>query len=134
MPLEEAEDYLALVAQGQQTAWITEVLARSEYGSLAEVEAALAQTEVNDETLETEGRLMYTSVEGDRLELIDDPSRRAGIARINGREQSRSETPVLESPYVNQSLWSGRLRVDDPQLGTWELQLKPGRPRWTDSD
>ncbi|MFO8039183.1 MAG: hypothetical protein R6U67_06995 [Sodalinema sp.] len=134
MPLEEAEDYLALVAQGQQTAWITEVLARSEYGTLADVEAALAQTVVNDETLETAGRLIYTSVEGDRLELIDDPSRRAGIARINGTEQSRTDTPVLESPYVNQPLWSGRLRVDNPQLGTWELQLKPGRPRWTDSD
>ena len=134
MPLDEAEDYLGLVAQGRHTAWVTEVLARSDYETLADVEAALAQTVVNDETLETSGKLIYTSVEGDRLELIADPSLRLGLRRINGQQQVLRDTPVLESPYVNQALWSGRLRVDDPQLGTWELQLKPGQPRWTDSD
>lgn len=134
VPLEEAEEHLALVAQGEQTAWITEVLARSEYETLAEVEAALAQTQVNDETLETEGRLMYTSVEGDRLELMADPSLRLGLGRINGQQQSLTDNPVLESPYVNQPLWSGRLTVEDPQSGMWELQLRPGQPRWRDSD
>ncbi|WP_159788908.1 hypothetical protein [Sodalinema gerasimenkoae] len=134
MPLEEAEEHLALVAQGGHMAWVTEVLASSEYETLAEVEAALAQTRVHDENLQASGQLIYTSVEGDRLELIADARLRVGIRRINGVEQSLTDNPVLESPYVNQPLWSGRLTVDDPQLGSWELQLKPGQPRWSDPD
>ncbi|TVR08067.1 MAG: hypothetical protein EA395_11845, partial [Phormidium sp. GEM2.Bin31] len=134
MPLEEAEEHLALVAQGGHTAWVTEVLSGSEYETLAEVEAALAQTRVNDENLQASGQLIYTSVEGDRLELIADARLRVGIRRINGVEQSLTDNPVLESPYVNQPLWSGRLTVEDPQLGSWELQLKPGQPRWSDPD
>ncbi|WP_353656239.1 hypothetical protein [Geitlerinema sp. P-1104] len=134
MPLEEADEHLALVAQGNHTAWITEVLAASEYETLEQVEAALAQTQVNDENLSASGQLIYSSVEGDRLELIADSRLRAGIRRINGVKQSLTDNPVLESPYVNQPLWSGRLTVEDPQLGTWELQLKPGQPRWHDPD
>ncbi len=134
IPLEEAEEHLALVAQGNHTAWITEVLAASEYETLEQVEAALAQTQVNDENLSASGQLIYSSVEGDRLELIADSRLRAGIRRINGVKQSLTDNPVLESPYVNQPLWSGRLTVEDPQLGTWELQLKPGQPRWHDPD
>jgi hypothetical protein len=130
---EKAEDYLALAALGENTAWIVDVASVDEYPTIEALQAALDEVEIEDENWDSQGELAYTSLAGDRLQLRYETGAPLGTATVNGERRQRLATPVLESPYVNQDLNSGRLEVNDPEFGRWQLQLQPGRPVWQEN-
>ncbi|MDC0831963.1 hypothetical protein POG22_02915 [Geitlerinema sp. CS-897] len=128
------EDYLALVAQGTNTAWITDVARVADYPTFDGLTEALGETEISDANLASRGEIGYTSLAGDRIQMQYAPDRAIADATINGRDRDLSERPVLESPYVNQDLNSGRLDIQIPNSKLWRLRLTPSQPVWETSD
>ncbi|MGC9502292.1 hypothetical protein [Baaleninema sp.] len=128
------ENYLALVAQGTNTAWITDAARVTDYPTFDRLTEALGKTEISDENWVSDGEIGYTSLAGDRLEMRYAPDRPVAEATINGRDRDLGQVPVFESPYVNQDLESGVLTVRIPDSGLWKLRLTPSQPIWETSD
>lgn len=127
---EKAENYLALAALGDNTAWIVDVASVDDYPTAEALQVALDEVEIEADNWDSQGELAYTSLAGDRLQLRYESGSPLGTATVNGTRRQYLGVPVLESPYVNQDLNSGRLEVNDPRLGRWQLQLQPGKPVW----
>ncbi|MDJ0554754.1 MAG: hypothetical protein QNJ68_09995 [Microcoleaceae cyanobacterium MO_207.B10] len=124
------KDYQALVATGRQTAWVTDVAQVANFADFESLKRALNKTQVDDGEWESQGRLSYLSLAGDRIVMTYEPNGAIGNAVINGKKRILEEWPVLDSPYVRQELYSGLLEVDDPQLGKWELRNTLMGPEW----
>ncbi|MBP0000213.1 MAG: hypothetical protein J7641_14645 [Cyanobacteria bacterium SID2] len=120
---EDRSEAMALVAQGGNTAWITDVASVADYPTFDRLVEALEKNAVVDEAWESQGILSYTNFGGDRLEMTYAPDRPVATARINGVDRALQDRPVLDSPYANQPLNSGTLVVQTPQFGLWELHL-----------
>lgn len=116
------EDYQALAAQGKQTAWVTDVARMADFADFESLKRGLDQTQINDGEWESQGRLSYLSLAGDRMVMTYQPDGAIGDAVINGEKRILEGWPVLESPYVRQELYSGLLELDNPQLGKWGLR------------
>lgn len=123
------KDYQALVASGDKTAWITDVARVAEYPDFKSLTAALDRTKISDRQWENQGKLTYTSLEGNTLEMTYEPNGGIGRASINGKERILKDWPVLESPYVREALNSGVLEVLSPQ-GNWRLRATLNGPKW----
>lgn len=130
---EKYSDYQVLAANGNQTAWITDVVSTADYPDLDSVKAALDNTEVNDKEWQSQGKLTYKSLAGDRLSLSYNPDGGVGLGRINGEDRILENWPVLSSPYLNQDLYSGLLELDYPGGDypgvEWRLEMTPNNPK-----
>ena len=124
------KDYMALVAKGKQTAWITDVGRVADFPDFESLKQGLDKTLVDDSEWKNEGRLSYLSLAGDRIMMTYEQDGAIGDAVINGKKRILNDWPVLDSPYVRQELYSGFLEVEDPQLGKWELRGKLMGPEW----
>jgi len=127
---DKLSDYLALAAVGQNTAWVVDVAATSDYPTLEDLGRALAATEIDDARWNSAGELSYTSLSGDRLTLEYAPTALLGRATIDGEEPRYAEAAVLESPYVNEGFNSGRLTIRVPDSADWQLDYRASRPCW----
>ena len=125
---EQDADYQVLAANGNQTAWITDVVSTSDYPDFESLKEALDNTEVNDTEWQSQGKLSYKSLAGDRLSLTYNPNGGVGLGRINGENLVLENWPVLSSPYLNQDLYSGLLQLDYPG-SKWRLQMPPPNPK-----
>lgn len=123
------KDYQALAAIGTNTAWITDIASIADYPDFKSLTRALDRAQIDDRDWETNGRLAYRSLEGDRLEMTYEPNGGVGRARIDGRDRILKDWPVLDSPYVRQELNSGVLDVVSPE-GNWRLRATPIGPIW----
>lgn len=128
--LEKYDDYQALVAQGKETAWITDVARVADYNSLAELKEALDKTEIDDSSWADIGKLTYKSLQGDRLSLTYNPQGGIGKGEINGKERVVENLPVLDSPYVQEKLNSGILSITIPGYQKWQLRQTINGPEW----
>lgn len=122
-------DYQTLVANGINTAWITDAARVADYPDFLSLTRALDRTKVDTRELASIGKLTYTSIEGDRLEMTYEPNSGISRASINGRERILKDWPVLSSPYVQQELNSGLLEVFSPEE-KWCLRATPIGPKW----
>lgn len=125
---EKNSDYQVLAANGNQTAWITDVVSTTDYPDLDALKKALDRTEVNDTEWQSQGKLTYKTLAGDRLSLTYVPDSGVGLGRINGEEVRLQNWPVFSSPYLNQDLYSGLLELDYPG-GQWRLDMNPPKPK-----
>lgn len=125
----EHEDHQALVAQGKRTAWITDIASVRDYPTFAQLKEALDGTTVSDRDWQSQGKLEYTGLNGDRLEM----TYTSNIRRVNGQPYPVENADVLDSPYVRQPLNSGKLTVENPQLGRWQLRSTLMQPQWSTS-
>jgi hypothetical protein len=125
---EKNSDYQVLAANGNQTAWITDVVSTTDYPDLDSLKKALDHTEVNDTEWQSQGKLTYKTLAGDRLSLTYVPDSGVGLGRINGEEVILQNWPVFSSPYLNQDLYSGLLELDYPG-GQWRLEMNPPKPK-----
>lgn len=126
---ETNQDYRALAAIGNQTAWITDVARAADYPNFEVLTRALDKTQVNDRSWEKSGQIAYTSLDGNRLEMTYEPNGGIGRASINGKERILKNWPVLASPYVKEELNSGLLEVVTPE-GKWRLRGTLTGPKW----
>ena len=124
------KDYQAMVAQGRKTAWVTDVARVADVGDFESLKQALDKTQVDDSEWESQGRLSYVSLAGDRIVMTYKQDGAIGDAVINGERRILENWPVLDSPYAKQELYSGLLEVDDPKLGKWQLRGKLMGPEW----
>lgn len=120
----EYPDYQVLAANGNQTAWITDVVSTNDFPDFAAIKKALDQTDVNDKDWQNQGKLAYRTLAGDSLVLTYAPHGGIGHGSINGEEVVLENWPVLSSPYLNQALYSGLLELDYPG-GKWRLEMTP---------
>lgn len=120
----------ALAAIGNQTAWITDVGAVSDYPNLQQLKTALDQTKIIDQDWKNQGRLSYKSLAGDRLTLTYQKNGAIGDAVINGEKRVLENWPVLESPYIQQKLYSGQLEIKAPPHPPWRLRGTLIGPTW----
>lgn len=125
----EHEDHQALVAKGKRTAWITDIASVREYPTFAQLTKALDSTKISDRDWQSQGKLEYTGLNGDRLEM----TYTSDLGRVNSQLYSVENADVLDSPYVRQPLNSGKLTVDNPQLGQWQLRSTLMQPQWSTS-
>jgi len=125
---EKNSDYQVLAANGNQTAWITDVVSTTDYPDLDALKKALDHTAVNDTEWQSQGKLTYKTLAGDRLSLTYVPDSGVGLGRINGEEVILQNWPVFSSPYLNQDLYSGFLELDYPG-GQWRLEMNPPKPK-----
>ncbi|MFB2893582.1 hypothetical protein ACE1CI_11780 [Aerosakkonemataceae cyanobacterium BLCC-F50] len=123
------KDYQALVAKGDRTAWITDIARVSDYPDFQRLTAALDRSEIGDRQWENLGKLTYTSLERNRLEMTYQPNEGIGHAVINGQERILKDWSVLESPYLRESLKSGVLEMFSPGK-TWRLRNTLVSPKW----
>ena len=119
---EKKSDYQVLAANGDRTAWITDVGSINDYPDLDSLKEALDNTEINDTKWQSQGNLTYKSLAGDRLSLTYVLDSGVGLGSINGEERVLQNWPVLSSPYLNQDLYSGLLEFDYPG-GQWRLEM-----------
>ncbi|NET41098.1 hypothetical protein [Okeania sp. SIO2B3] len=124
------KDYQAMVAKGKKTAWVTDVARVADIGDFESLKQALDKTLVDDSEWDSQGRLSYLSLAGDRIVMTYQQDGAIGDAVINGEKRILQNWPVLESPYTKQELYSGLLEVDDPKLGKWQLRGKLMGPEW----
>lgn len=108
------QEYQALAASGTKTAWITDVARVADYPNFESIARALDKTRVDDQSWDKFGKLAYTSLMGDRLVMVYEPQSGIGRARINDRERVLKDLPVLDSPYIRESLHSGVLEFREP--------------------
>ncbi len=127
---EKYQDYQALVAEGNQTAWITEVARVADYRDISDLKKALDKTKIEDSTWDDLGKLTYTSLQSDRLSLIYNQEGGIGKGKINGKERVLENLPVLDSPYVQEQLKSGILSLTIPGYPKWQLQQTINGPEW----
>ncbi len=127
---EKYQGYQALVAQGEETAWITEVARVADYEDLPVLKKALDQTKIDDNSWNELGKLSYTSLQGDRLSLIYHQEGGIGKGEINGKHRVVENLPVLDSPYVQEKLDSGILSITIPGYPKWQLQQTINGPKW----
>ncbi|MGL5132079.1 MAG: hypothetical protein ACRC78_06095, partial [Planktothrix sp.] len=120
----------ALAAIGNQTAWITDVGAVSDYPNLQQLKTALDQTQIVDQDWKNQGKLSYKSLAGDRLTLTYQKNGAIGDALINGEKRVLENWPVLESPYIQQKLYSGQLEIKAPPQPPWRLRGTLIGPTW----
>lgn len=125
---EKNSDYQVLAANGNQTAWITDVVSTTDYPDLDALKKALDHTAVNDTEWQSQGKLTYKTLAGDRLSLTYVPDSGVGLGRINGEEVRLQNWPVFSSPYLNQDLYSGLLELDYPG-GQWRLEMNSPKPK-----
>lgn len=125
---EKNSDYQVLAANGNQTAWITDVVSTTDYPDLDALKKALDRTEVNDTEWQRQGKLTYKTLAGDRLSLTYIPDSGVGLGRINGEEVILQNWPVFSSFYLNQDLYSGLLKLDYPG-GQWRLEMNSPKPK-----
>ncbi|WP_254173666.1 hypothetical protein [Planktothrix pseudagardhii] len=78
----------------------------------------------------SQGKLSYKSLAGDRLTLTYQQNGALGNAIINGKQQVLEDWPVLESPYIQEKLYSGLLEVNVPQHPPWRLRGTLMGPTW----
>ena len=123
------KDYQTLVANGINTAWITDVARVADYPDWGSLTGALDRTKVDTRELASIGKLAYTSIEGDRMKMSYDGNSGISGARIDSKERILADLPVLSSPYVQQELNSGVLEVFAPG-GKWRLRATPIGPEW----
>ncbi|MFB2938919.1 hypothetical protein ACE1B6_27005 [Aerosakkonemataceae cyanobacterium BLCC-F154] len=126
---ERYKDYQALVAKGDRTAWITDIARVSDYPDFQRLTAALDRSEIGDRQWESVGKLTYTSLAGNRLEMTYQPNEAISRAMINDQERILKNWSVLESPYLRQSLKSGILEMFLPGK-TWRLRNTLTSPKW----
>lgn len=124
------KDYQAMVAKGKKTAWVTDVARVADVGDFESLKQRLDKTLIDDSEWESQGRLSYLSLAGDRIVMTYQQNGAIGDAAINGEKRILKNWPVLESPYTKQELYSGLLEVDDPKLGKWQLRGKLMGPEW----
>ncbi|NEP78841.1 MAG: hypothetical protein F6K39_12090, partial [Okeania sp. SIO3B3] len=124
------KDYQAMVAEGRKTAWVTDVARVADVGDFESLKQALDKTLIDDSEWESQGRLSYLSLAGDRIVMTYQQNGAIGDAVVNGEKRILKNWPVLESPYTKQELYSGLLEVDDPKLGKWQLRGKLMGPEW----
>ncbi|WP_354635618.1 hypothetical protein [Planktothricoides raciborskii] len=125
---EKNSDYQVLAANGNQTAWITDVVSTTDYPDLDALKKALDHTAVNDTEWQSQGKLTYKTLAGDRLSLTYVPDSGVGLGRINGEEVRLQNWPVFSSLYLNQDLYSGLLELDYPG-GQWRLEMNSPKPK-----
>lgn len=125
---EKNSDYQVLAANGNQTAWITDVVSTTDYPDLDALKKALDHTAVNDTEWQIQGKLTYKTLAGDRLSLTYVPDSGVGLGRINGEEVRLQNWPVFSSLYLNQDLYSGLLELDYPG-GQWRLEMNSPKPK-----
>ena len=94
------------------------------------MKTALHQTEIQDQDWKTQGKLTYKSLAGDRLTLTYQKNGGIGDAVVNGEKRILEKWPVLDSPYVQQPLYSGQLEVKVPSQPAWRLQGTLMGPIW----
>ncbi|MGB3508546.1 MAG: hypothetical protein WBA93_04765 [Microcoleaceae cyanobacterium] len=124
------QDYQALVAKGRQTAWVTDVARVADFADFDSLKQGLNKTQVDDDEWESQGRLSYLSLAGDRIVMTYKQDGAIADAVINGEKRILEQWPVLDSPYVRQELYGGLVEVDDPQLGKWGLRGTLMGPEW----
>lgn len=127
---EKEPNLQALAAIGNQTAWITDVAAVSDYPNLKQLKTALDQTEIVDQDWKNQGKLSYKSLAGDRLTLTYQKNGAIGDAIINGEQRVLENWPVLDSPYIQQKLYSGQLEIKAPPHPPWRLRGTLMGPTW----
>lgn len=127
---EKKPNLQALAAIGDQTAWITDVAAVSDYPNLQQLKTGLDQTEIVDQDWKNQGKLSYKSLAGDRLTLTYQKNGALGDAIINGEKRVLENWPVLDSPYIQQKLYSGQLEIKVPQQPPWRLRATLMGPIW----
>lgn len=123
-------EFYALAAKGTKTAWVTDVARVAKYPTFESLTAALEGTEVDDRSWESDGRLGYRSLGGDRLEMTYQRDGSIGEGVINGEKRVLEKWPVLESPYVREPLYSGFLEVEVPGFEKWRLRGTLMGPMW----
>ncbi|MBD2483345.1 hypothetical protein [Planktothrix sp. FACHB-1365] len=127
---EKQPNLQALAAQGNKTAWITDVAAVDDYPNFQQLKTGLDQTEIQDQDWKSQGKLSYKSLAGDRLTLTYQQNEALGNAIINGKQQVLENWPVLDSPYIQEKLYSGLLEVNVPQQPFWRLRGTLMGPTW----
>ncbi len=126
---EKFPDYQVLAANGNQTAWITDLVTTTDYPDIDAVKKALDNIELDDQQWQTQGQLTYKTLAGSRLVLTYNPNGAIGHGSINGEELALQNWPVLSSPYLNQGIYSGLLKLDYPG-GQWSLEATPTGPKF----
>ncbi|WP_083620610.1 hypothetical protein [Planktothrix serta] len=127
---EKQPNLQALAAEGNQTAWITDVAAVDDYPNFQQLKTALDQTEIQAQDWKNQGKLSYKSLAGDRLTLTYQKNGAIGDAVINGEKRVLENWPVLDSPYIQEQLYSGQLEVKVPQQPSWRLRGTLMGPIW----
>ena len=94
------------------------------------MKTALDQTQIQDQDWKNQGKLSYKSLAGDRLTLTYQKNGAIGEAVINGEKRVLENWPVLESPYVQEKLYSGQLEIKVPQKPSWRLRGTLMGPIW----
>jgi hypothetical protein len=123
-------EYAAFVAEGERTAWITEVAPVKDYPTWEALTRALAKTEIDDRAWNDEHTLIYTNLAGRPLQMTYNRYGAIAAAQIDGRDRVLENWPVLESPYLRVPLDGGLLEIDHPTLGRWQLSAIDARPEW----
>lgn len=126
---ERFKNYQALVAKGDRTAWITDIVRVSDYPDFQRLTGAIDRSEIGDREWENIGKLTYTSLAGNRLEMIYQPNEGISRAIINDQERILKDWSVLESPYLRQGLKTGVLEMFSPGK-TWRLRNTLTSPKW----
>ncbi|HBE16659.1 MAG TPA: hypothetical protein DEG17_08500 [Cyanobacteria bacterium UBA11149] len=126
---EKERDYQILAAIGTNTAWITDVASIQDYPDVASLQQGLDRTKINLDDWDKSGKLAYTSLQGDNLEMTYQTNSGVGKAKINGKDRILQDWAVLDSPYIKQELNSGILQVFSPR-GKWRLQQTLIQPQW----
>ncbi len=118
---QKSKEYQVLAANGVNTAWVTEIIPTAEAPDFNTLTQALEKTKIEDKDWQNKGKLVYKSWAGDQIELTYKDSGSIGQARINGIERVLGNWDVLESPYLQQKLNSGVLKLVHPG-GKWKLE------------
>jgi len=132
-------------AQGNNTAWVTEVVSLKEYPTWTDLIAALDKTLVEASLWEQAGRLSYHNLAGELLTMIYNPELGIPQSLIQGRRRSLissnrvdpnqeeernslesdiQDWQILASPYIKESLRRGILSIDIPGYPHQEINLK----------
>ncbi len=127
---EKKPNLQALATLGNKTAWITDVAAVTNYPNFQQLKTALDQTEIEDQEWKSQGKLTYKSLAGDHLTLTYQKNGAIGDAVVNGEKRILENWPVLDSPYVQQPLYSGQLEVKVPSQPAWRLRGTLMGPIW----
>ncbi|GET41300.1 hypothetical protein [Microseira wollei] len=126
---ERDKNYQALVATGDNTAWITDVARVADYPDLASLKTALDKTSVDDKNWNSKGEIGYTSLLGDRIVMTYAPNGGIARANINSKERLLKDWHAIESPLMRQNLNSGVLEVKTPKEN-WRLRATLTGPKW----
>jgi hypothetical protein len=94
------------------------------------LKTGLDQTKIVDQDWKNQGKLSYKSLAGDRLTLTYQKNGALGDAIINGEKRVLENWPVLDSPYIQEKLYSGQLEIKVPQQPPWRLRSTLMGPIW----